>query len=174
VLEPRHPSDVLRMIRVFEKDLIAVEDIVGGALRVVRVSGVGIVVSALSDRLRLKLSRRYEKVGKVVFFNDIAVEDLDEFRDQVLFLVTDVKITSTEESLTLNPFEKIGVLHIEYTKQPTRLKERFKPWRVYRGEIRIGKKAFFINRLIRVPTYRKRSILFLCHPNDLKRYEGEG
>lgn len=172
-MEPRHPSDILAVIKQHEPEMVTLEDIMSPIFDYLKVSGIGITVPNIPDDLRLKLFRRYGKRGRIFSFHNESVARLAEFRNHALFLVTEVKFKESEELLdAAKKFARVGVYHIEYNRYPKNVKLRFKPWEIYHGEISIGVKKYFINWLMRVPTYRRNSVMFLCSVNDLERKDG--
>ena len=138
------------------------------------VSGIGIAVGSPPRRVQNIIARRYEKKGKVVFFENVPVEKLEEFRDYVYFLADKLYIRGEETSI--GEYGRVGALYIELSRPSPRLKKRFEPWRVYRGEVCVGKHCEEVKWFINIPTYYRNSYLILCHPEDLERrvaYEHE-
>ena len=131
------------------------------------VSGIGIIPGTIPDQVRLRLARRYTKKGKVVFFEKTPVEDLEEFKDYVYFLASEIYIRG--EKSGVEGYEEVGVLYFELNKPSPRLKRRFEPWKVYKGEVCVGKHCEEVKWFISVPTYHRYSYLILCHPEDLER-----
>lgn len=130
-------------------------------------SGIGIVVDIIPDQVRLKLSRRYEKKGKVVFFENVPIRELEEFRNYVFFLVSRLYLDG--EEVGIEPYANVGVYYFEIFPPSKRLKLRFKPWRIYGGRVCVGKYCQEVKWLMYVPTYHRFSYLFLSSPEDMKR-----
>ena len=132
----------------------------------VYVSGIGIVVKTPPNYVKLRLIRKYNKKGKVFMFYDEKISYLEQYKDYVFYLITKVELNREE----LNIRKQIGLFYTEFTiKHSARLKLRFKPWRIYRGEIRVGRRKEQIEWMIPVPTYYRLSHMYLCSPSDIER-----
>ena len=132
-----------------------------------RVSGIGIIPGTIPDQVRLRLSRRYTKKGKAVFFRNVPVRELEEFKDYVYFLATDMFLRG--ERTSIDSYICIGVYYFEISPPSKRLKLRFNPWRIYKGKLCVGKYCQEVKWLISIPTYYRSSYLFLSHPEDMQR-----
>ena len=132
-----------------------------------RVSGIGIIPGTIPDQVRLRLSRRYTKKGKVVLFENMPVKELEEFREYVYFLASRLMLHGEESDI--EPYTNIGVYYFEISPPSKRLKLRFKPWEIYRGRVCVGKFCEEVKWLISIPTYYRFSYLFLSSPEDMQR-----
>jgi len=152
---------LLRMINSYT----TIEDELKYILNYVRVSGVGIIPDTIPDSLRLRISRRYRKKGKIFWFDSALVKDLEPYRNYVIFLVREVVLNDSE----LEVPKHIGVLYAEFQKYPERIIRRFPAWQVVKGAIRVGRSKYVLKGVMRVPTYDKYSVLFITHPEDIVR-----
>jgi len=167
---PGSPRELLRFIeREAGARFTPIEEFLGYGVRSLVVSGIGIVIGDIPFDLRQKLKRRCSVDGKYVSFHDIRVEKLLEFRDYVLFLVSSARIYSTD--IPVKP--EIAYYTAVFEKEPRKLKLKYPPWKIIRGEVTIGPRRFWFNWFMRIPTYSKYRILFLCHPKDLIRRVSE-
>ena len=141
-----------------------VEDELRYVISHVRVSGIGVVVDA-EVRDIVRLSRKFEKKGKIFWFTNTQVDELKPYRDKVMFLVYEVKLGREEISLP----KHIGILYAEFQKHPKNLKLRFPAWQVVKGSIRVGRSKYDLKGVMRVPTYDRYSVLFITHPEDIVR-----
>lgn len=167
VNNPRSPRDIEKLISCVGR-YPHVEEIVR-VTGETKVDGVGILVGHVPEMINLKIMRKYRKKGKIFFFENIKVENLYELYQYAFLLVdkVDNNYVSTYSDLGQEEMgSKIGVLYFESVKS-FRFKTRFKPWRLYRGEICRGKICHTFNWILHIPTYRSGVYFFLCDSKDL-------
>lgn len=161
------PSEIVKKIKELEgAPFISIEEVYPITLfDKLYVSGVGIVITQPPPRIRVKLySKRFTKAGRIVRFNDAPVSLLVEFRDYVLFLVT--KATLSGEEINVDPLMRVFVVEYDFVRRPHRLKQRFRPWKFYTGEIKYSKKMWRVKWMAQVPTYDAQHVMFLGSRED--------
>jgi len=161
------PASIVRRIKEFEgAQFIAIEEVYPYTLlRRLTVNGIGIIVNPLPSRIYNKFYRgNFEKRGSIIRFTDVPVYHLEEFRDNILFLVNEAKVAGTE--MKLDPLKLVFVAEYELVRMPEKLKYRFEPWRFYTGDIKYGKKVWRVKWMVRVPTRDSRTVMFLGSRED--------
>ncbi len=137
-----------------------------------RVSGVGIQFGTVPKSVNTVIYRRYTKYGKVFSFDREPVGRLAVLRDHALLLVSNAYLLDREEPLDIEGFKRIGVLGYELDRLGTRYRyRRFKPWRLYRGRVCVGRVCEEVGWMIWVPTYHRRYILVLCDPETMSNVD---
>jgi len=161
------PSSIVRKIKELERaQFVSVEEVYPYTLlRRLTVNGIGIIVNPLPPKIYNMFYRgNFEKRGSVIRFTDVPVPHLEEFKDNILFLITEARLAGTE--MNLDPLKIVFVAEYELIRRPEMLKYRFEPWRFYVGEIKYGKKVWRVKWMVRVPTRDSRTIMFLGSRED--------
>jgi len=161
------PGEIVKRIKELEgAPFISLEEVYPLTLfEELYVDGVGIIVSAVPSKIHNKFySSRYSKTGSIVRFSNVPVRVLEEFRSHMLFLVTKATLTGME--INIDPLERVFVVEYELARRPHRLKQRFKPWEFYSGEIKYGKKVWRVKWIVQVPTRVSRRVMFLGSRED--------
>jgi len=161
------PRDIVRKIRELEgASIISVEEAFPYYILMnMRVSGTGIIVRPLPPKVYNRFYHgNFDKRGSIIRFTDVAVPRLEEFRHDVLFLVTEVKLGGMR--IDIGFLNKVFVVEYELVRRPEKLKLRFKAWRFYTGEIKYGKRVWRVKWMVRVPTRISRHIMFLGSRED--------
>ena len=130
-----------------------------------RASGIGIIPGTIPDTIRLQLTRRFNKRGKLVFFDNANVEELAQYRDYAVFLVDTLMLG--EHSIDFKKY--FSVIWAECSRNPDRLKRRFPQWKVVKGFIRYGRREYFLHGVMRIPAYSEHLALFIANPKDTWR-----
>ena len=90
----------------------------------------------------------------------------------MLILVSNVYSEGRE--IDIDDFRNVSVYMVTYSRYPKNIKLRFRPWKIYSGEITIGRKKFYINWLMQVPTYHRYTTMFCVIQMILRGMKGEG
>lgn len=133
-----------------------------------RISGIGILVGFPPRWVTVKVMRTFRKEGKVFFFSDSSMEELDYLVPYAFILATRVGGRSVEEL----EGRKLGVLYL--AKQVGVRRKPLKPWRIYRGRVCRGKRCCNVNWVLPISTYKSESVLFICDETDLIRRAADG
>lgn len=148
------------------EEIVPIEVQVEIVKNLVCLNGLGIVVKTPLNNLYMKLKRKYGLKGKVFMFYDEKIPVLEQYKDYVFYLITEVELGGEELSIK----KQIGIFYTEFLfRSSRRLKRRFKPWKIYKGEIVVGRRREHIEWMIPVPTYYRLSHLYLCSPGDIER-----
>ncbi len=131
------------------------------------VSGIGVIPGTIPDDVRLRLSRRFRKRGRILFFEHIPVGELEVFKEYVVFLASEVRFDGEEIKVP----KKLGVVWVEFPRNPKQLKAKFPAWEIVRGRIIHGRREFILYGSMRVPTYDQHLVVFIADAEDIERKE---
>lgn len=125
----------------------------------------GIILDRKLGRARYiagKPLRRRRLFPNLYYFEKVTIDELDPWKDKILFLAENVYIGSTP----LPYYKQLCLLGAEFTGQPTRIKRRYKRWRIYSGIFKFKHREFKVELLVRTSTHSKRHVLFIVDAGD--------
>jgi len=161
------PRDIIRKIKELEGiQFIAIDEVFPYTLlERLTVTGAGIMVRSLPPKVQNRFYHgNFTKQGSIIRFEDVPALALEEYKNDVLFLVIKARLAGVE--MDLDPLKLVFVVEHELVRRPEKLKLRFEPWRFYTGEIKYGKKVWKVKWMVRVPTHVARHIMFLGSRED--------
>jgi len=161
------PRDIVKTIKELEgASIISVDEAFPYYILMnMYVSGVGIMVRPLPSRVYNRFYHgNFDKRGSIIRFTDAPVLRLEDFKHDILFLVTEAKLGGMR--IDIDFLKVVFVVEYELVRRPEKLKLRFKPWQFYTGEIKYGKKVWRVKWMVRVPTRISRHVMFLGSRED--------
>lgn len=163
------PWDFMSLLESADPGIVAVDEVMPRSIMERALfDGFGVVLNKsvkVHKWFYTKSRKVFEKRGVIVIVSGAPFKLLEESSGDVFYFVLRMHVGGVSSSF--DEIERVGVLHAEFAKRPRNIKSRFEPFKVYRGEVHYGKRAYSTKWMIWVPTYEARDALVLCHPDDL-------